>query len=82
MEAGLSDHVWGLGELIGLLERTVAKATNMSEPEGWPTWLQVPVVILLTLGAALAWFTTGYGGLLVAGFGILVAIYLHFKNSN
>lgn len=55
----------------------------MSEPESWPTWLQVPVVILLALGAALAWFTIGYGGgLLVAGFGILVAIYLRYKNSN
>jgi 4-hydroxybenzoate polyprenyltransferase len=54
----------------------------MSEPESWPTWLQVPVVILLALGAALAWFTTEWGGLLVVGFGILVAIYLRYKDSN
>lgn len=54
----------------------------MIEPASWPTWLQVPVVIVLALGAALAWFTTGYGGLLVAGFGIFVAIYLRYENSN
>jgi 4-hydroxybenzoate polyprenyltransferase len=52
------------------------------EPESWPTWLQVPLLILLVLGAALAWFTTGYGGLLVAGFGLLVVIYLRFKHSD
>jgi hypothetical protein len=26
MEAGLTDHVWSMGELIGLLDRTKANA--------------------------------------------------------
>jgi hypothetical protein len=26
MEAGLADHVWGLNELVGLLETTASKA--------------------------------------------------------
>ena len=53
----------------------------MIEFESWPTWLQVPFVILLVLGAAFAWFTTGWGGLLVAAFGVLVAIYLRYRRS-
>ena len=53
----------------------------MIEPESWLTWLQVPLVILLALGAALAWFTTGWGGLLVAALGVLVAIYLWYRRS-
>ena len=41
----------------------------MSAPLGWPMWLQIPLLILLITGAALEWFVTGYGGLLVIAFG-------------
>ena len=54
----------------------------MFDPLTWPTWLQVVLVAVLLLGASLAWFTTGWGGLLVIGAGVLFAIYLHWKSSN
>jgi len=58
-----------------------ARVTGMIDLESWPKWLQVALVILLALGAALAWFTTGWGGLLVAAFGVIVAIYLRYRRS-
>lgn len=54
----------------------------MSNPQDWPMWLQVPLVLILITGAVLAWFTTGYGGLVVVAFGLIVALYLRLKNSN
>jgi hypothetical protein len=39
-------------------------------------------MIVLLLGAALAWFTTGWGGLLVVGVGVLFGVYLRWKISN
>ena len=71
-------------DTVELLEHNKAEGPfGMSEPEGWTRWAQAPLVVLLVLGAALAWFTTGYsGGLLVAGFGVLCALYLRYKNSN
>jgi len=54
----------------------------MTEPEGWRRWLQVPFVAALALGAALAWFTTEWGGLLVAGLGILLAVYFRYRHSD
>jgi hypothetical protein len=52
----------------------------MIEPESWPKWLRVPLAILLVLVAALEWFTAGWSaGLLVVGFGVLVAIYLRYR---
>lgn len=54
----------------------------MIDPFAWPTWLQAVLVAVLLLGAALAWFTMEWGGLLVIAFGVLVAIYLRIKNSN
>jgi len=52
----------------------------MAEPEGWPRWLQIPPVFILALGAGLAWFTTGWGGPLVLGFGILLAVYFRYED--
>ena len=54
----------------------------MIDPMTWPTWLQTVLVAVLLFGAALAWFTTGWGGLLVIGVGILFGVYLRIKNSN
>ncbi len=53
----------------------------MRNPQDWPMWLQVPLLLLLITGAALAWFTIGYGGLIVIAFGLIVAFYLRCKNS-
>ena len=44
----------------------------MSDPLGWPIWLQIPLLFVLITGAALEWFVTGYGGLLVIAFGLIV----------
>ena len=54
----------------------------MSDPLGWPMWLQIPLLILLITGAALEWFVTGYRGLLVIAFGLIVAFCLQRKYSN
>jgi hypothetical protein len=54
----------------------------MSDPLGWPLWLQIPLLLVLIAGAALEWFVTGYGGLLVIGFGLVVAVFLRLKYSN
>jgi 4-hydroxybenzoate polyprenyltransferase len=54
----------------------------MSDPLTWPTWLQMVLVTLLLFGAALAWFTTGWGGLLVIAVGVLFGLYFRMKNSN
>jgi 4-hydroxybenzoate polyprenyltransferase len=54
----------------------------MFDPLTWPTWLQVLLVAVLVVGAALAWFTTDWGGLLVIAAGVLFAIYFRKKNSN
>ena len=54
----------------------------MIDPLAWPTWLQAMLVAVLLLGAALAWFTMEWGGLLVIAAGLLFALYFHFKNSN
>jgi len=35
----------------------------MSDPPGWPIWLQIPLLFVLITGAAWEWFVTGYGGL-------------------
>jgi len=51
----------------------------MSDPLGWPMWLQMPLLILLITGAALEWFVTGYGGLLVIAFGVIVALCLRLS---
>jgi hypothetical protein len=64
-----------------LMALAIAGITDMIEPESWPTWLQIPIVILLALGAALAWFATGWGGLFVAAFGMLFAVYFRYRNS-
>ncbi len=53
----------------------------MTDPLTWPTWLQVMLVAILLLGAALAWFTTEWGGFLVIAAGLLSAVYFHRKNS-
>jgi hypothetical protein len=45
-------------------------------------WLQIPLVILLIAGAAFEWFVTGYGGLLVIAFGLIVAVFLRWKYSS
>ena len=45
------------GALIGF------EAPKMSDPLGWPIWLQIPLLFVLITGAALEWFVTGYGGL-------------------
>jgi len=54
----------------------------MVDPLTWPTWLQTAFLAVLLLGAALAWFTTDWGGLLVIAAGILFAVYFRRKNSN
>jgi hypothetical protein len=54
----------------------------MSGPLGWPMCWQIPLLILLITGAALEWFVTGYGGLLVIAFGLIVAFCLRRKYSN
>lgn len=54
----------------------------MSDPQSWPMWLQIPLLLLLITGAALEWFLTGYGGLIVIAFGLVVALYLRRKNSS
>jgi len=53
----------------------------MIDPLTWPTWIQAVVLVVLLFGAALAWFTTGWGGLLVIAAGVAFAAYLRFKNS-
>jgi 4-hydroxybenzoate polyprenyltransferase len=54
----------------------------MIDPLTLPTWLQAVLVSVLLLGAALAWFTTGWGALLVIAAGVLFAVYFRIKNSN
>jgi hypothetical protein len=54
----------------------------MADPLAWPTWLQVVLVAVLMFGAALAWFTIDWGGLLVIAAGVLLAVYFRSKNSN
>lgn len=54
----------------------------MSDPLGSPIWLQIPLLFVLITGAALEWFVTGYGGLLVIAFGLIVAACLRRKYSN
>ena len=54
----------------------------MIDPLIWPTWLQAVFVSVLLLGAALAWFTTDWGGLLVVAAGVLFGLYFHRRNSN
>jgi hypothetical protein len=54
----------------------------MRGPLDWPMWLQVPLLILLISGAALEWFVTGWGGLLVIGFGLIIAFHLRRKYSD
>jgi hypothetical protein len=54
----------------------------MIDPLTWPTWLQTLLVALLLFGAALAWFTIDWGGLLVIAAGILFGVYFRIKNSN
>ncbi len=54
----------------------------MIDPLAWPTWLQALLLAILLLGAGLAWFTTGWGGLLVIVAGISFAVFFRFKNSN
>jgi len=53
----------------------------MIDPFTWPTWLQNLLVGILLLGAALAWFTMSWGGLLVIAAGIAFAAYFRLKNS-
>jgi hypothetical protein len=53
----------------------------MRDPLGWPLWLQIPLLLVLITGAALEWFVTGYGGLLVIGFGLIIAAFLRLKYS-
>ena len=52
----------------------------MMDPLAWPSWLQAVLLAVLLLGAALAWFTIEWGGLLVIAAGLLFAVYLHSKN--
>ena len=47
----------------------------MIDPLIWPTWLQAAFVSVLLLAAALAWFTTDWGGLLVIAAGVLFGVY-------
>lgn len=54
----------------------------MIDPFTLPTWLQLVLISVVLLGVALAWFTTGWGALLVIGAGILFAVYFRIKNSN
>jgi hypothetical protein len=54
----------------------------MRDAQDWPMWLQIPLLILLIAGTALEWFVTGYGGLLVIAFGLVVAACLRHKYSN
>ncbi len=54
----------------------------MIDPQDWPMWLQIPLLLLLITGAALEWFISGYCGLLVIAFGLIVAFYLRRKYSN
>ena len=53
----------------------------MIDPFTWPTWLQIVFVTVLLFGAALAWFTIDWGGLLVIAAGVLFAAYFRIKNS-
>ena len=53
----------------------------MDDQLNWPAWLQAVFVAGMVFLAALAWFTTGWGGLLVIGTGVLFAFYFRFKNS-
>jgi len=54
----------------------------MRDPLGWPIWLQIPLLFALITSAALEWFVTGYGGLPVIAFGLIVAACLRRKYSN
>lgn len=54
----------------------------MIDPLTWPTWLQAVLVSVLLLGAALAWFTTDWGGLLVIAAGVMFAVYFRSRNSS
>jgi hypothetical protein len=45
-------------------------------------WLQIPLLLVLITGAALEWFVTGYGGLLVIAFGVIVAVCPRIRHSN
>jgi hypothetical protein len=58
------------------------EAWKMSDPLGWPMWLQIPLLAALVAGAALEWFVTGYSGLLVIAFGLIVAVCLRRRYSN
>jgi len=57
------------------------EAAEMLDPQDWPIWFQVPLLILLITGPALEWFVTGYGGLLVIAFGLVIAACLRRKYS-
>lgn len=53
----------------------------MTDPLAWPTWLQIALIGIVLLGAALAWFTTSWGGVVVIAAGVLFAVYFRIKNS-
>jgi hypothetical protein len=53
----------------------------MIDPFSWPAWLQAVFVAVLLVGASLAWFTVGWGGLLVISVGVVFGVYFRLKKS-
>ena len=71
-----------LSALVRWWGTIVARHWKMGDPLGWPMWLQILLLVVLIAGAALEWFVTGYSGLLVIAFGLIVAVYLRRRYSN
>ncbi len=68
---------------LPLLVVSILQFRESSDPLNWPTWLQVPLLLLLITGAAIEWFPAGYGvAFIVVAFGLIIAFYLRFKNSH
>ncbi len=87
-EPSAGQRFWAVaGFVVGvaalpILVLSVLQFRKSIDPLVWPVWLQVPLLLLLVIGAAMPWFPAGGGTVFVViAFGLIIAIYLRFRNS-